>query len=183
MEELFFQEGWEAGLRKHISENGELHVPWGSDYFIYPRACYQEMPDFAVGRAGWDNWMLFQARWMKWPLVNATGAIDIVHQQHDYSHLPNAQPHYRLPESSENVLLAGGRKAIFQLRDADCALVGGTVEPMGMSFARLVREIEIFPLVSLHSHALGELFYAIFHPRKTYGALRKRLGTRSGSAK
>jgi hypothetical protein len=38
-----------------------------------------------------------------------------------------------------------------------------------------VREIEIFPLVKLKSRLLGELFFALFHPRKAWGEWRGRL--------
>jgi hypothetical protein len=34
------------------------------------------------------------------------------------------------------------------------------------------REVEIFPLIRLHSRVLGWLFFALFHPIKGYGELR-----------
>ncbi|MCE5209266.1 MAG: hypothetical protein LLG42_13265 [Chloroflexi bacterium] len=174
-EEITFTEDWEEELFTQIKERGRLHGAKGSDYFVYPKTCYKELPDFAVGRAGWDNWMLFQARWMKWPLINATGAINIVHQQHDYGHLPNGQKHYRLPESWENTVLAGGREAtLFKLRDCSHVLKDGKVRPAQMTWKRFGREIEIFPLTGLHSHALGKVFYAICHPRRAWLEFRKK---------
>ena len=44
------------------ARNGSLHPRGGSDYFIFPRECFANMPDFAIGRAGWDNWMIYAAR-------------------------------------------------------------------------------------------------------------------------
>ncbi len=173
-EEMTFPENWEDELMRQIEERGKLHGAKGSDYFIFPKTCYQEIPDFAVGRAGWDNWMLFEARWMGWPLINATGSINIVHQQHDYSHLPNQQKHYRLPESWENTMLAGGRMAtMFKLRDCNYVLDGEKIKPVRMTAQRLLREMEILPLVRLHSRTLGKLIYTIFHPSKAWQEYKK----------
>ena len=116
---LDFSPGWDSRLLADVQTSGRLHPPAGSDYFIFPRTCFTDLPNFAIGRAGWDNWMIYHARTQRMPVVDATSAITVIHQDHDYSHLPNGQPHYRLPESSENLRLAGGRRTVFTLMDAD----------------------------------------------------------------
>jgi hypothetical protein len=173
--ELEFGEGWHRRLSDQIAGRGRLHPPGGSDYFIYPRSCFTNMPAFAIGRAGWDNWMIYQARREGLPVVDATQAITIIHQDHDYSHLPGSQSHYRLPETTENVRLAGGRRAIFSLADANYTVKEGCILPKEFTWDRLLREVETFPLVRLKSKGLGELFFAIFHPRKAWGEWRGRL--------
>lgn len=186
---LEFGPGWESALRARLHREGRLHPPGGSDYFIFPRACFDDMPPFAIGRAGWDNWMIFHARRARWPVVDATGAATIVHQNHDYSHLPGGQPHYTLPESAENVRLAGGRRAIFGLCDADHRIRRGRVARRRLSWRRVLREFETFPLRILGSGALAEVTFALVHPvralrewrgRLAY-ALRRRAG-RGGAA-
>ena len=102
-ESLDFSEGWDQALQERVAEKGRLHGQSGSDYFIFPRQCFANIPDFAVGRAGWDNWMLFWARWQHWPLVDATSAITLVHQNHDYRHLPGGLKHFFQAETGENV--------------------------------------------------------------------------------
>jgi hypothetical protein len=119
--------------------------------------------------------MIYSARREGWPVIDATRAIQIVHQDHDYSHLPGSQSHYRLPETAENVRLAGGRRTIFSLADADYSLQAGRLSRLPRRGARLRREIEIFPLVRLKSRPLGELFFAVFHPVKAWGEWRGRL--------
>ena len=163
-ERLDYFDGWEEQLRLRIAKEGRLHPRGGSDYFIFPRNCFAAMPDFAIGRAGWDNWMFYEARRQGWALIDATHAIQIVHQNHDYRHLPKGQPHYRLPETQENIRLAGGKRAIFNLLDADRTLLDGRIQPMPHSAEKFWREVEIFPLVKLHSHFLGQVFFAVFHP-------------------
>jgi hypothetical protein len=170
---LEFAPGWPERLRLRARTQGKLHRASGSDYFIFPRDCFKEIPAFAIGRAGWDNWMIYAGRRYGWPVVDATPSIMIVHQSHDYSHLPGGQPHYRLPETFENVRLAGGKRAIFELRDVNRQLVDGRLRPVPWSWAKFWREVEIFPLLKLRSYALGQLFYALFHPKKAYQEFRK----------
>ncbi len=70
--------------------------------------------------------------------------------------------------------LAGGKRVIFELRDASRRLVDGQLRPMPRSWSRFWREVEIFPLVRLNSYPLGQLFFAIFHPVKAYREFRGR---------
>jgi hypothetical protein len=170
-----FSAGWDDRLRGQLRLTGRLHVPAGSDYFVFPRECFTELPDFAIGRAGWDNWMIYAARRQAWKVIDATQSLTVIHQDHDYSHLPGGQPHYSLPETDENIRLAGGRRAIFDLRDADRVLAGGQLRRPKMSWRRFWREFEIAPLVAWHSFFFGQLFFAIFHPIRAYGELRANL--------
>ncbi len=172
-EPLEFAPGWPERLRQRTLTQGKLHRASGSDYFIFPRDCFAEMPAFAIGRAGWDNWMIYAGRQKGWPVIDATPSIMIIHQNHDYSHLPGGQPHYKLPETFENIRLAGGKRTIFELRDANRRLVAGNLQPLPFSWSRLGREMETFPLVTLHSYALAQLSYALFHPQKAYREFRQ----------
>jgi hypothetical protein len=170
-----FSPGWEGQLIAQVHTSGKLHPPAGSDYFIFPRMCFTHLPDFAIGRAGWDNWMIYDARSLQLPVIDASASIIAVHQEHDYAHLPGGQPHYRLPESSENTRLAGGRRAIFHLEDADYSYQNGRLDRIPLHSHKLRREIEIYPLVQLHSKALAEITFAIFHPIKAWREFRGRI--------
>jgi hypothetical protein len=172
---ISFDTGWEARLLADCHSHGRLHPPMGSDYFVFPRACFTKIPPFAIGRAGWDNWMFTHARLQGWPVIDATSAITVIHQDHDYSHLPGGQPHYRLPESSDNIRLAGGRRAIYTLLDADHTLKAGQLKRIPLRGCKLLREIETFPLRRLHSYPLAELSFIIFHPIKAFKEWRGRL--------
>lgn len=165
---LEFGLDWDVRLLAEVQKRGRLHPPAGSDYFIFPRACFTDLPGFTIGRAGWDNWMLYHAREQHLPVIDATASIIAIHQDHDYSHLPNGQPHYRLPESSENIRLAGGRRTIFTLADADHYIQDGQIKHTPLHTRKLFREIEIFPLTRLHSRSIADIFFAIFHPIKAW---------------
>ncbi len=170
---LEFAPGWPQTLRERAFSQGKLHRASGSDYFIFPRECFADMPKFAIGRAGWDNWMIYSGRARNWPVVDASQSITIIHQNHDYSHLPGGQPHYKLPETDENVRLAGGKRTIFELPDASHVLRDGDLHRPAFLWKRFWREVEIFPLVKLHSYLLAQAFYFIFHPLKAYREFRQ----------
>jgi hypothetical protein len=167
-EELDFSPGWDERLRRRAQQQGKLHRAAGSDYFIFPRQSYTHMPAFAIGRAGWDNWMIYAGRSAGWPVIDASQSITIIHQNHDYSHLPGGLPHYNLPETDENVRLAGGKRAILMLSDASHCLVEGRIARRGMDWKRFWHEVEIFPILSLRSPLLAEVFYFLFHPLRAY---------------
>jgi hypothetical protein len=153
---LDFSGDWVEHLRADTCARGELHRPMGSDYFIFPRECFADMPDFAIGRAGWDNWMIYKSRKEGWATVDATASIMIVHQNHDYKHLPGGQPHYRLPETYENIRLAGGREVTrFTLLDTNRKLIDGRLRRPGWSGERFLRWLETFPLLVFNNYRLA----------------------------
>lgn len=121
-EPLQTEPGWQADLRRRLAASGALHRPVGSDYFVFPRGQYPDLPDFTIGRSGWDNWMIFDGRRRRIPVVDASRRVTAVHQNHDYAHLPGGAPHHRHPESLRNLELAGGRETVFRLEDADWRL-------------------------------------------------------------
>lgn len=172
-----FSDGWQRQVKMDCQKNGWLHTRGGSDYFIYPRVCFQSIPDFAVGRAGWDNWMFYESRKKGWKTIDATPSIQIIHQNHDYSHLPGGQVHYRLPETTENVRMAGGRRTIFTLMDVDYEFRNGKITRYPMDWKKFWREVEIFPLIRLKSMVLAHLFFALFHPKRALVEFKKWIVT------
>jgi hypothetical protein len=175
-EDLTVGETGAAVLRQRTQAQGSLHPPGGSDYFLFPKACFSQVPPFAVGRAGWDNWMIYHARKQGWPVIDATAAVMPVHQAHDYAHLPNGQPHYRLPESGENLRLAGGRRRVFRLPDANYLLQGGTIGRRPRTFAGMLLSLERWPVLGWDSDLLANLVFACLHPERAWQELRGALG-------
>ena len=162
-----FSEGWQIRIQSTLQENGELHRPAGSDYFLFPATCYTDIPAFIIGRAGWDNWMIYHALNSKFPAIDATTDVMIIHQNHDYSHLPGGQPHYKHPETDDNIRLAGGRAMTrFTLLDTDKRLANGKILPQRMNPVRLWRRIESWPLLTLGSTRLSNILWRL---RKTIG--------------
>src|SRR4030095_3457559 len=46
-----FTQGWQDHLSSIVHRQDTLHRPAGSDFFLFPKSCYQDIPDFAIGRA------------------------------------------------------------------------------------------------------------------------------------
>ncbi len=144
LQPLDYGSGWEERLRNAAHQQGALHRPAGSDFFLFPRQCYPEVPDFTIGRAGWDNWMIYKARKEGWAVVDGTPSMLIIHQNHDYRHLPGAKPHYNHPDTQVNTRLAGGQAAIrYTVLDATHELVDGRLVRPGLSTPRLMRRFEL----------------------------------------
>ena len=139
---LDFSAGWDERLRADVKARGKLHPPAGSDYFAFPRTAFTAMPDFAIGRAGWDNWMIYHARQQGWPVIDGTPSVTIIHQNHDYSHLPGGRPHYDLPESQDNMAMAGGLAHMYMVLDADRQLTPGGLRRAPISLLRSIRSVE-----------------------------------------
>jgi hypothetical protein len=141
-----FTEGWQDRLRSTVHHQGSLHRPAGSDFFVFPLSSDIDVPAFAIGRAGWDNWMIYKARKEGWPVIDCTPSMTIVHQNHDYGHLPDGKPHYEHPDTNENIRLAGGQANIrYTILDSTHQLAeGGRLFRPKMTSLRFTRKLELF---------------------------------------
>jgi len=139
---LDFSGDWAIELRQTLGHEARLHPPGGSDYFIFPRQLYVDLPDFAIGRAGWDNWMIYYALDQDWLPLDATPSLNVIHQNHDYAHLPKGQAHYRVSETEENIELAGGMRQMYALLDVNYELRDGQIKAKLPSLLRFVRSLE-----------------------------------------
>ena len=67
-----------------VELESKKHSCSGIDYFLFKKGTIKNIPDFAIGRFGWDNWILWYARRNLIPLIDATEEIKVVHQNHTY---------------------------------------------------------------------------------------------------
>jgi hypothetical protein len=141
-EPLDFSGDWEARLRAELARRGEFYTPWGIDYFVFPRHLYNEVPNFTIGRPAWDNWMVFHASTSWGAAIDATRSVTVVHQVHDYSHLPGNKPPYGSEVAKRNLVLAGGRKCVYNVLDTDKELINGKVRRPKFLLARVFRRLE-----------------------------------------
>jgi hypothetical protein len=162
--ELAFGEDWQRKLMEDVQSRGRRHPPMGSDYFIFRKELFQDIPAFALGRAGWDNWMIYAGRRAGGPVIDASEAITVVHQNHDYHHLPGGQPHYQLPESRENVKMAGGAETVFTLRDATWKLDALGVRRKPLMEIGLLRWIESSLFCIFGPGIISKAIRMLFHP-------------------
>ena len=119
------------------------------------------LPPFAVGRPGWDNWMIYHARGRKMPVVDATESTLVIHQNHAYGHVKQGTgAAWEGPEGNRNLDLIGGEERIFTLADATHRLTRGGLR-RALTPAHLKRRLRT---AAVFSPALGWI-YRILRPR------------------
>jgi len=102
-ESLSFEEGWPEKLEHIRRKRGKLHASYGMDYFAFPCGLLRHMPAFVVGRPGWDNWLIWTIAATGIPLLNATSGAPVLHQNHNYAHVPQGRNNsYYGPEADMN---------------------------------------------------------------------------------
>jgi hypothetical protein len=108
-EPLNFLGSWEGSVRRALETTGVRASPLWIDYFVFARdSPLVSLPAFAVGRPYWDNWMIYRARSLGIPVVDATSSVDAVHQNHGYAHVPDSSgTRWFGPEAEANAALAG----------------------------------------------------------------------------
>ncbi|MCX5999861.1 MAG: hypothetical protein NTU41_09825 [Chloroflexi bacterium] len=110
---------WEHQLQTRICQTGEQTPPEWIDYFVFPRGLYRGLLPFALGRAAFDNWLLWKARSTRALLIDASRTVMAVHQNHDYSHHPQGKNGvWEGTEAQRNRQLMGGFGHCFIISDA-----------------------------------------------------------------
>jgi hypothetical protein len=84
---LDFGAGWQAALRDTCVQHASLSHHSALDLFLFPRGIYTDLPNFAIGRPAWDNWLVMHTLRRRIPLVDISNAVLLVHQNHGYGHL------------------------------------------------------------------------------------------------
>jgi hypothetical protein len=123
--------------------------------------------------------MIYKARQEKWPVIDCTPSVMIVHQNHDYSHLPGGKPHYDHPDTNENIRLAGGQAAVrYTILDATHQLTkGGKFVRPKMTSSRFMRKLELF-LRAVFFFLPEDMIENIARPKRWQKRIRKIFGNR-----
>jgi hypothetical protein len=167
------QAGWEDRLRASVQSSGEPRGPEWIDYFVFPRDLYRDMPPFAVGRAGFDNWLLWRARSQRVPVVDASGAVLAVHQRHDYSHHPAGQKGvWEGAEAQENQALMGGWHHCYTLADATHRLTAGSLR-RNLSMQYLLRRCRFAVMGMMHRTLAARDRLGLRRSGRPWGWLRR----------
>jgi hypothetical protein len=172
-----------AQLRRQALDGGRLRGWAALDYFVFPQGLFDPLPPFLIGRACFDNWLVWRARARKHAVVDATRAVVAVHQSHDYSHVAGGQAEaYHGEEAKYNERLAGGRKHIYSLHDATHRLyrAGPPVRYL-LSIGRLRERARVFKArydAPEESHVRG-LLAVLPRPSTSSTALLDAIAARS----
>jgi len=75
----FSDEDWSVRFVKRAQKKGARHGPTGVDYHCFMRGMYHRVPDFALGRRTWDNWLVWYALRQDIPVVDVTKVVCAIH--------------------------------------------------------------------------------------------------------
>lgn len=104
---------WEQRLDKLARETNRPRPAQWIDYFLFSKGLYyKKIPDFVIGRPGWDNWLLWYPLSLHLPLIDASRDVLAIHQNHDYGYHPaGEQGVWHGEEAQENYRLHQGKFA------------------------------------------------------------------------
>jgi len=152
--ELAFDEVGVRDLQERAREEGTPRGRLWIDFFVFPRGSIGRLPDFAVGRPSWDNWMIWRARSLRLPVVDVTDAATVVHQSHAYGHVQGSRgSRWEGPEGDANFELVRWEERCFSLDNAThVAQPGGELAPKKTTLqnrirTELIRHDRAMPLV------------------------------------
>lgn len=110
-------------------EDGRRRGAAAMDWFVFPAGLFGDLPPFAIGRACFDNWLVWKARQVG-VVVDATNDVRAVHQPHGYEHVEGGMDEaYYGEEAARNLELAGGKGHVYTLHDASHVLRDGKLRP------------------------------------------------------
>lgn len=163
---------WQGQLRAFAMGSGQEQPSYAIDYFVFPRGLYRRVPPLAIGRSYWDHWLVWKARSMKVPVIDASAGILAIHQKHDFSHHPGGLEAVRLgPEARRNRALAGGQLHLYTIDHATHQLVHGHIESRPGRW-----HAPVTSLLRIYSSQLWYRFLKVtFRVRRALGLYRRTL--------
>jgi hypothetical protein len=167
-EPIQFTSGWEERCLRLSREIGIPCGHTGIDVFAFPRGFYSQVPDFALGRPWFDQWLIKAARKMKAPVVDVSRVAQVLHQNHDYTHVPGGHAWvWKGEEADQNLALYGEKPHAYTLLNVTHDLL-----PDGR-----LRRVHFRPE---HAAVNDFLRKAFLEPTK---GIRYRLGLRRGRSR
>ena len=137
---LDFGAGWERELVGRAAATGELKPANWIDWFMFTRGLFAELPPFAIGRPGYDPWLIWKAADLGATVIDATAYVPAIHQRHDYSHVGTRRAVFRGVEAQANAAIVDDWRHYHSIDYSTLRLqVDGTIAPAeGWSY-RLAR--------------------------------------------
>ena len=116
---LAFDGDWEGEIAAALA-GARRRGAGALDFFLFTDGLYRELPPFAIGRVGFDNWLVWRAAAEGAAVVDVTRSVRPLHQRHGYGHLGGGRvaTRHESPEGRRNLELAGGKHTLHTRYDA-----------------------------------------------------------------
>ena len=172
----FSNQQWHESIRSESLQYGERGGFAAIDYFVFSKGLYNSIPEFAVGRIGWDNWLLWKTKSMGVPIIDATNGITAIHQNHSYGHFTGGEVEFRHgSEAKVNLELAGGWKHYHNIEDADWALANSRLNKPHSTLWRMLRLAERFLVKKTSDTILEQILRPFLHPDSSFRRMVSRV--------
>jgi hypothetical protein len=99
---LTFEDGWQNVLEHRARTEGERKPVNWIDWFLFTRGLFTDLPPFAIGRPGYDPWLIWRAAQLGADVIDATEAVSAVHQRHDYAFAGSREKVFTGSEAKRN---------------------------------------------------------------------------------
>ncbi len=104
-DQLRFDDGWQGQLTERAALVGELKPAKWIDWFLFTRGLFHELPPFAIGRPGYDPWLIWRASELGADVIDATAFVPAIHQRHDYTHVGSREAVFAGAEARQNAAI------------------------------------------------------------------------------
>jgi hypothetical protein len=137
---LDLEPGWQTRLRRRAATEGERKPANWIDWFLFTRGLFTELPPFAIGRPGYDPWLIWKAADLGAEVIDGTDFVLAVHQRHDYSHVGGRSRAFSGPEAKQNAAIVDDWRHYHSIAYASSRLdASGQVVPARGLFYRMAR--------------------------------------------
>ena len=142
--------GWAESMRANALRANVQRPGNYIDYFVYSRGLCDGLLPLAIGRFSWDNYILWHARSRGAELVDVSGAVVAIHQNHDFSHHPQGMTGIREgPERKRNREMVGGWWHLYTIEDATQILAADGLRPSHRHAWLMAKRLWSHPLTIL----------------------------------
>lgn len=165
----FDRPAWEEEIRQFAKKTNRQRPAQWIDYFVFRKGLYyRKIPEFLIGRPGWDNWLLWSAAASGVRVIDVSAVVCAVHQNHDYSYHPQGEKGvWGGEEAQENYRLLDGQRKFRTLEDASHVLRSDGLRRNYRGW-----------LVEMHRHAQRWLRPMWFRLLDISRPVRRRIGLR-----
>jgi hypothetical protein len=131
---------WVGDLTVRAAREGEPKPANWIDYFMFTRGLFPDLPPFAIGRPGYDPWLIWKAGDLGADVIDASAFVLAVHQRHDYSHVGTRAAVFDGVEAQANAAIVDDWRHYHSIRHARLRLDrdGALVPARGLEY-RLAR--------------------------------------------
>ena len=173
----FNEEATTSKFWKMSEQKSKKGSPAAIDYFVFRKNSLKKIPDFAIGRPGYDNWLIWYARRNFIPVVDISEEVTVIHQIHHYNfhnlkNNPKIFDRNKIPieeDGKKNMKLHGNR--VLNLIDADYYVVNGRVEKKTSKeyvYRNLGKLSIIFPEFSFFLNIYAKLYRLVLYKSKAF---------------